>query len=116
MLHMKYRTRIQYTEIDKALMWDRWRQGESLHAIARLFDRHHSTVGGVLSRTGGIRPPQRRRSSLVLALILPSKSMGKDVCKEKQGVTLLRLSTICMSYHSALVKARSNNSLERRGI
>ena len=65
---MKYRTRIQYTETDKALMWDRWRQGESLHAIARLFDRYHSVVGGILSRTGGIRPPQRRRSSLVLAL------------------------------------------------
>ena len=64
---MKYRTRIQYTE-DKALMWDRWRQGESLHAIARLFDRYHSVVGGILSRTGGIRPPQRRRSSVVLAL------------------------------------------------
>jgi IS30 family transposase len=68
MLHMKYRTRIQYTEADKALMWDRWRQGESLHAIARLFDRYHSVVGGILSRTGGIRPPQRRRSSVVLAL------------------------------------------------
>ena len=31
---MKYRRRIQYT--DKALMWERWRQGESLNAIARL--------------------------------------------------------------------------------
>jgi hypothetical protein len=30
---MKYRTRIQYTETDKALMWERWRQGESLRAI-----------------------------------------------------------------------------------
>ena len=39
---MKYRTRIQYTEADKALMWERWRQGESLNAIARLFDRYHS--------------------------------------------------------------------------
>lgn len=28
---MKRRTRIQYTEADKALMWERWRQGESLH-------------------------------------------------------------------------------------
>ncbi len=49
---MKYRTRIQYTEADKALMWERWRQGESLRAIARLFDRNHSAVGGILSRTG----------------------------------------------------------------
>ena len=56
MLHMKYRTRIQYTAADKALMWERWRQGESLHAIARLFERNHSAIGGILSRTGGIRP------------------------------------------------------------
>jgi Helix-turn-helix domain len=68
MLHMKYRTRIQYTEADKALMWERWRQGESLNAIARLFERNHSAIGGILSRTGGIRPPPRRRSHLALAL------------------------------------------------
>ncbi len=26
----KYRQRIHYTETDKALMWDRWRKGDSL--------------------------------------------------------------------------------------
>jgi IS30 family transposase len=65
---MRYRTRIQYTETDKALMWERWRRGESLNAIARLFDRNHSAIGGILSRTGGIRPLPRRRSHLALAL------------------------------------------------
>jgi hypothetical protein len=30
---MKQRPRIYYTETDKALMWDRWQQGESLNAI-----------------------------------------------------------------------------------
>jgi hypothetical protein len=40
-LMMKYRTRIYYTEEQKALMWDRWQLGDSLHEIARLFDRHH---------------------------------------------------------------------------
>jgi IS30 family transposase len=65
---MKYRTRIQYTETDKALMWERWRRGESLQAIAQLFDRNHSTIGGILSRTGGIRPSARRRSSVALKL------------------------------------------------
>ena len=65
---MKYRTRIQYTETDKALMWERWRQGESLHAIARLFDRNHSAMGGILARSGAIRPTPRRRSALALAL------------------------------------------------
>ena len=43
-LQMKRRARIQYTDSHKALMWDRWRKGESLHQIARLFDRHHSSV------------------------------------------------------------------------
>jgi len=39
----------------KALMWDRWRQGESLHQMARLFDLHHSSVRGVLAETGGMQ-------------------------------------------------------------
>jgi len=66
MLEMKYRPRIQYTESDKALMWDRWQKGDSLHTIARLFDRNHGAIAGILARTGGIRPPARRRSRLAL--------------------------------------------------
>ena len=56
---MKYRQRIYYTEKDKALMWDRWQKGESLHSIARHFGRGHSSVQKVLSRTGGICPLPR---------------------------------------------------------
>ena len=62
------RTRIRYTNIQKALMWDRWQKGESLHQIARLFDRHHSSVRSVLVETGGIRPAARRRSARALSL------------------------------------------------
>ncbi len=65
---MKHRTRILYTETDKALMWDRWQKGDSLHAIARLFDRGHGAIGRILSRTGGIRPPKRTRSRFALTL------------------------------------------------
>ncbi len=65
---MKQRPRIYYTETDKALMWDRWQKGESLNSIARLFDRHHSAIQGVLARTGGIRPPVRSRSRLALTM------------------------------------------------
>ncbi len=65
---MKYRQRIYYTESQKALMWDRWQKGDSLHTIARLFDRGHSSVQRILGETGGIRPPQRRRSRLTLTL------------------------------------------------
>lgn len=65
---MGYRTRPQYTESQKAQMWDRWQKGESLHQIARLFDRHHTSVRGILAESGGIRPPQRRRSRRALSL------------------------------------------------
>ena len=65
---MKQRTRIYYTEEQKTLMWDRWQQGESLHSIARLFDRHHPSVSRILSITGGIRPPSRIRSKAALSL------------------------------------------------
>lgn len=65
---MKYRTRTFYSETQKAMMWDRWRQGETLHSIARLFDRHHGSVRGILAQTGGIRPAQRVRSDRVLSL------------------------------------------------
>ena len=65
---MKYRSRIYYTETDKALMWDRWQKGDSLHSIARLFNRSHGSISGILARTGGIRPPERRRSRAALSL------------------------------------------------
>jgi len=65
---MKYRKRIYYTEEQKALMWARWQRGDSLQQIARLFDRHHTSVRGILARTGGIRPPVRRRSCRALTL------------------------------------------------
>ena len=65
---MKYRKRIYYTEADKALMWDRWQKGDSLHAIAHLFDRGHSSVQRIFGDAGGIRPAQRKRSELALVL------------------------------------------------
>ncbi len=49
-------------------MWDRWQKGESLNSMARHFGRSHSSIQGVLARTGGIRPPQRRRSRRALTL------------------------------------------------
>ena len=65
---MKQRPRIYYTESQKALMWDRWRKGESLQQIAQLFARNRSSIQRILAETGGIRPAQRRRSRLALTL------------------------------------------------
>ena len=65
---MKRRPRIYYTEGQKALMWDRWRQGDSLQQIAQLFDRNHSSIYPILAESGGIRPAQRHRSRWALTL------------------------------------------------
>ena len=53
---MKYRKRRYFTAAEIAVIWDRWEKGESLNAIARDLGRSHSTIQGLLARTGGIRP------------------------------------------------------------
>jgi IS30 family transposase len=68
MLKMKQRPRIYYSEVQKGMMWDRWQRGESLHDIARLFARGHSSIHRILSESGGIRPAQRVRSRWALSL------------------------------------------------
>jgi IS30 family transposase len=65
---MKYRTRIYYTDSQKALMWERWKEGWTLHQIGQLFDRAHTSVQKILAETGGFRPPQRSRSATALTL------------------------------------------------
>ena len=65
---MKQRPWIYYTEAQKALMWDRWKAGDTLHEIGKLFDRPHTSVQNILSKTGGIRPLAKHRSRLARAM------------------------------------------------
>ena len=65
---MKYRTRTYYSDAQKALMWERWKRGWTLHQIAKLFDRAHTSVQGILSASGGIRPADRHRAEVALSL------------------------------------------------
>ena len=65
---MKYRTRTYYTDGQKALMWERWKEGWTLHQIAKLFDRAHTSVQGILGASGGIRPAERHRAEVALTL------------------------------------------------
>ncbi len=55
---MKRRTRIYYTPEQKAIIWDRYKQGDSLHDIARMFDRYHSSIMPTIHQTGGYRSPR----------------------------------------------------------
>jgi DNA-binding CsgD family transcriptional regulator len=66
---MAIRKRRRYTESEKSEMWDRWRKGESMNEIGRLFGiQGHSSIQTIFSETGGIRPAGRRRSARSLSL------------------------------------------------
>ena len=86
---MKQRRRIDYTDAPKALMWDRWQKGESLAAIARLVDRGHSSIQGILAESGEIRPaplPARPVRAAQAAGSAPCRCL----CQAKQGDCLQR--------------------------
>lgn len=65
---MTHRRRIYYSAVQRAEIWDRWRRGESMSSIGRVFDRQSSWIFSVISPTGGIRPPDRKRGRCVLSL------------------------------------------------
>ncbi len=65
---MKQRPRIYYSDTQKALMWERWKQGWTLHEIGKLFDRAHSSIHRIIAETGGFRPPERSRAAIALTL------------------------------------------------
>ena len=45
----------------RAVHWGRYQQGDSLHDIARIFDRIHLTIQGLIARAGGIKPPDKTK-------------------------------------------------------
>ena len=75
---MKYRTRTYYTDAQKALMWERWKQGWTLHQIAQLFDRAHTSVQGILGADWW-HPTSRSGSRARMALTL-GRARGDLAC------------------------------------
>jgi len=53
---------------ERAEVWRRWKDGQSLHAIGRALSRAHPVVHRLLKQHGGITPPLRRRSQRVLTM------------------------------------------------
>jgi IS30 family transposase len=49
-------------------MWSRWKAGQSLHQIGRVFGKSHVSIHFMLSQHGGIVPAARRRSLVTLTL------------------------------------------------
>lgn len=52
----------------KAELWQRWTQGQSVSEIGRPLGKHAGSLHGVVSSNGGFVPPRRRRSRWALTL------------------------------------------------
>ncbi|MDP9962942.1 IS30 family transposase [Variovorax paradoxus] len=88
---MKRRPRIYYSESQKALMWERWKQGWTLHEIGKLFDRPHTSIHRILAETGGFRPVQRSRASTALTFAEREEISRAMVAGESIRSTAARL-------------------------
>jgi len=65
---MGRRARRVFTPEQRTELWERYRRGESLKTIGRVFEKESGAIYGVLARTGGIEPSIRKRSRLALTL------------------------------------------------
>jgi IS30 family transposase len=96
-------TQGKYVELSVAQrsdLWRRWKAGESLHTIGRAFGKPHNSIHGFLSQHGGMVPPVRRRSLLVLTAVeredisrgIASGSSMRDIAKglERAASTVSR--------------------------
>ncbi len=52
----------------KAELWQRWKQGQSLSEIGRALGKHAGSIHGILSSNGGFIPSVRTRSRWALTL------------------------------------------------
>lgn len=66
---MRYRGRRLFTVAESAELWRRYKAGESINGIGRVLGRGSGAIFNRLRHTGGIAPPERRRSSRVLSLV-----------------------------------------------
>lgn len=82
---MKQRRRIYYSAAQRAEIWDRWQAGESISSIGRRFDRESSSVFSVISPSGGIRPPDRRRAKRGSVFLNERRYLGGLACAAPCG-------------------------------
>lgn len=62
------RSRKTFSEDERQLCWELWRQGLGYSDIAREIASKPGTVSGLIRLNGGFAPPQRKRSSRHLSL------------------------------------------------
>src|ERR1700734_3267976 len=84
-------SRILFTAKQKAELWERWKNGQSVLAISRALDRRNKTgVQRIVAVHGGIAPVPRRRAVAALRLeereeISRGVAAGRSVRRSEGG-------------------------------
>src|SRR5205823_155223 len=89
---MKQRRRIYYSPAQRAEIWDRWRRGESMHDIGRLFDRGHSSVFSVLAPTGG---HSTAAAATITAGLVRNRTTPGSWVRERGGCNVQHVALVC---------------------
>lgn len=89
-MRRKYK-REGFSAAQKRELWARWKQGESLSAVARALGKRTSSIHVHLAQTGGICPQPRRRSRLALTLAEREEISRGIVAGDSMGAIAERL-------------------------
>ncbi|MDR5777506.1 MULTISPECIES: IS30 family transposase [unclassified Caballeronia] len=65
---MNQKRRCGLSPAQKTLLWQRWKDGESLSDIGRSLGKHAASIHAIVRPHGGIMPMMRKRSTRVLTL------------------------------------------------
>ena len=113
---MKQRKRIYYNAEQRRLIWDRYQRGDSAHDIARLFDRYHLSILGIIHKAGGVRPLEPKRSPTTLTLA-EREDISRGLAAGKSFREIARYlnrspSTICreVNRHGEIKKYRASKA------
>jgi IS30 family transposase len=100
----------------RADMWNRWKAGQSLHAIGRALGKDHVVIQLLLARHGGIAPAARRRSRRVLTLAEREDISRGIASGSSMRVIAQRLSRACstvsreVARHGGRAQYRANQA------
>ncbi len=60
-------------------MWDRWKAGDTLHEISKLFYRPHTSIQNILSDTGCIDHQSRARAMQLICVAMLHQVLREHV-------------------------------------
>jgi len=75
----KKNVRVGFTTAQKHELWERWRRGEQMKSIGRVFGKPSSSIFKHIRSTGGFTPVDRKRSPLALTLAEREEKLSQIV-------------------------------------